>query len=85
MTVARKPVSPADMLAEIGRALYGEHWRRPLAEALGIDERQLRRWLTASGRLTVGHGLFRDALALLERRATEITAAAAILKRWQER
>lgn len=31
-------------IRQIGRALYGDNWMRPLARALGIDERQVRRW-----------------------------------------
>lgn len=29
----------------IGRALYGRAWQRDLAEALGVSERTVRRWV----------------------------------------
>lgn len=28
----------------IGEALYGPHWVRPLADALGVSERTMRYW-----------------------------------------
>jgi hypothetical protein len=34
----------ANLLARIGAALYGEHWKRPLAERLDVSERKMRRW-----------------------------------------
>jgi hypothetical protein len=35
-------------LAMAGSRIYGEHWRAPLAMALGVGPRTLQRW--ASGR-----------------------------------
>jgi hypothetical protein len=32
-------------LAEIGKALYGEHWRRVIAEKLGKSKRTIERYL----------------------------------------
>lgn len=63
--------SPPDMLADVGRALYGqEHWRRPLARALGIDQDTLRRWLTGRSSLQADHPVFTVALiAVGEHRA----------------
>lgn len=37
-------MSTNNTIRQIGRALYGDNWMRPLARALGIDERQVRRW-----------------------------------------
>jgi len=31
-----------------GRALYGEHWKEPLAAALSVTRRSLDRWLDGS-------------------------------------
>lgn len=78
-----KVKTPADMLADIGRALYGEHWRRPLADALGINERQIRRWL-AGDTLADDHPVFADALTMLRRRQREIVGIADRLSRWRE-
>ena len=33
------------LLGALGAALYGEHWKNPLANALGVSDRTLRRWL----------------------------------------
>jgi len=35
----------AQRLAQIGEVLYGKRWQRQLAEALGKDEAQIRRWI----------------------------------------
>jgi hypothetical protein len=32
-------------LAAIGNALYGPRWQTPLAEALGVSDRTVRRWV----------------------------------------
>lgn len=32
------------LLHEAGTALYGERWRQPLASALSVSERTVRRW-----------------------------------------
>lgn len=31
-------------IVPIGEALYGPHWVRPLADALGVSERTMRYW-----------------------------------------
>lgn len=74
--------SPADMLADIGRVLYGEHWRLPLARGVGVDDDTIRRWMTGRTPLSASHGVFDSALDLLRRRNDEIGDAAAALDRW---
>lgn len=37
-------MSPTE-IAQAGERLYGHHWRRPLADSLGVDVSTLRRWL----------------------------------------
>jgi hypothetical protein len=40
-------IAPAERLALLvrtGEALYGRHWHRDLAEALGINLRTMQRW-----------------------------------------
>ena len=39
-------MSPSELI-EAGERLYGSKWRKPLAEALGVDISTLRRWTTA--------------------------------------
>ena len=36
------------MLERIARALYGERWQRPLARAMGVDPKQICRWVNYS-------------------------------------
>jgi len=37
-------MTPVD-LSRRGEALYGEHWKEPLADALGVTRRSLDRWI----------------------------------------
>lgn len=39
-------MSPSELI-EAGERLYGQHWRQPLADLLGVDISTLRRWATA--------------------------------------
>lgn len=32
------------LICRVGEALYGPHWVRPLASALGVSERTMRYW-----------------------------------------
>ena len=80
MTTTQK--SPVDMLAEIGRALHGELWQRPLARDLGVHERQLRRWITEESPLPADHGIFPELRELLRRRAQVTAATAETLDQW---
>lgn len=75
-------MTPADMLALVGRALYGPHWRLQLARGLEVDDDTIRRWMSGRTRLGADHGAMDDALELLERRELEINQAAARLRRW---
>ncbi len=74
--------SPVDMLAEIGRALHGEQWQRPLARDLGVHERQLRRWITEDSPLPADHGIFPELQELLRRRTRATSEMADALERW---
>jgi len=40
-----RPLS-ADQIGDIGRQLFGDRWQAPLANALGVDVRLLRYWLS---------------------------------------
>jgi hypothetical protein len=74
-------------LAEVGQALHGPQWKRPLARDLGVAESSIRDWLT--GRRTPPEGLG-DALTKLWRqggnspgfpRAPQITPCAQTIPR----
>jgi hypothetical protein len=57
-------LSDAEQLTAAGLALFGEHWINPLATALGVQERTMRReWL--SGRARVPQGVWRDLAAIV--------------------
>jgi plasmid maintenance system antidote protein VapI len=58
--------TPADLLTEVGRALYGGEWANPMARALGITENSLRKLLRGKLTLTPDHGIMRAALQLLD-------------------
>lgn len=53
------------LLIEAAEALFGPAYKLPLAEALGVNERTLRRWL--NGEAEIPPGVWRD----LERLAVE--------------
>lgn len=37
-----------DLLEDCGTALYGADWKSPLARALGVTDRTVRRWATGA-------------------------------------
>jgi hypothetical protein len=41
-----------DDLREIGRSLYGEDWQTPLALALGVNPRTVRKWFAGDRPIT---------------------------------
>lgn len=64
-------MTPAD-LARRGAALFGDHWKEPLAAALGVTRRSLDRWL--DGTRGVPDGLVQE-VELLERATAKATTA----------
>lgn len=81
-STAKSKTAPNDMLADIGRALYGERWRLSLARGVNVDDDTIRRWMTGRTELPADHGAFADALALMRQREKEIGDAADELERW---
>jgi argininosuccinate synthase len=72
MTKQTTTTAPADLLDEVGRALYGGEWVDPLARALGVSENSLRKLIRGKLTLTPDHGIMRDALRLVnEERARQ--------------
>lgn len=39
---------PADIVGDLGRAIWGDRWQRAAASALGIAERTVRRWVAGT-------------------------------------
>lgn len=64
--------SPVDLLADVGRALYGEHWRIALARAIGVDDDTVRRWMTGRTAFGFNHPVWARAIALVAQRRREI-------------
>ena len=54
------------LLIEAAEALFGSNYRGPLAEALGVHERSLRRWL--GGEAEIPAGVWRDLERLMVER-----------------
>lgn len=54
-----------------GRALFGERWQSPLARALGMSDRHMRRLV--AGEAPITDGISRDVTRLLGRRRAEQT------------
>ena len=74
-------MTDAGLLAACGVALIGENWVNPLATALGVQERTMRReWL--SGRARVPEGVWRDlATIVADKRAALEPVGAALAER----
>lgn len=41
-------MKPKDLLTAIGQALYGENFRIPMSDQLGVADRTVRRWLAGT-------------------------------------
>lgn len=68
-------------LTEIGHLLYGHGWVNPLARALNINRRTMLAFKSDDQDIPVG--VASDLANLCERRAVELTEAAAILREMQ--
>jgi hypothetical protein len=75
------PGGPADLLADIGRALHGEHWRAPIARRIGKDDETVRRYMSGHTRLTMEYDFWPGLLEDLRARAREIARLEAALLR----
>lgn len=65
MTDARD--RPHDLLAQCGEALWGTRWQTDLAEAVGVSDRTVRRWIAGE---RIPPGVFVDLMRIaLERSA----------------
>ena len=71
-----------EMLAAVGKLLFGRRWQRPLAQALRRDERQIRRWVTGQHPLHPRYLVFHRLRRILRERAAACSAEAEHLHRW---
>jgi hypothetical protein len=62
-------MTPA-LLEAVGRALYGEYWRDPLAADLGVSVRSVQRW--AAGEFNIPEGIAGDCKRILVQRRADI-------------
>jgi len=60
----------SELISRIGPKLYGELWKKALAKRLGVDERNIYRWI--EGRFTPRPGVFVDLLELMKERRDEL-------------
>ena len=76
------PGRAGQLLEAVGKLLYGPdtNWREPLADALGVDIRTLRRW--AAGQAEPVLGVWKDIAELLR---ANIEAEIEILRQVQQR
>lgn len=78
-------MTPPEMLAEVGRSLYGERWQLPLADDLGINRETIRRWLSGHTPLPADHGVFADVAGIICNRRAELAEISKILAGWQKK
>ncbi len=66
---------------EIGHAMYGTVWVRPISEALGVSVRSLQRW--ADGEAPIPEGIWDKVQLLALDCAVELEARARFLRTWE--
>ena len=55
-----------DLLAQCGEALWGSRWQSDMAEALGVSDRTVRRWVAGE---RIPPGVFLDLIRLTAERS----------------
>lgn len=65
------------LIVRAGRALYGPHWRNPLARDLGVSDRSLRRW--AAGEIAVPSGVLNRLHDVISERVTQLHAVQRVI------
>jgi hypothetical protein len=73
----------ADLLAEVGRALFDEpDWQARLARALGVERDTIRQWQRPRSTFSPDHPALDRLLALASRRRAEVARAEEELRDW---
>ena len=62
-------MTDAALLSAVGAALFGPHWKNPLAGMLGVNDRTLRRWLQTD---QVPAGVWAEVAELASQRHAEL-------------
>ncbi len=62
-----------DLLIDVGVALYGAQWQTQLADALGVADRTVRRWIAGQ---SIPEGVRADLRALVHDRRGELATLA---------
>lgn len=60
----------SDQLRAVGQTLYGPAWQSPLAEALGVTDRTIRRW--AKGEYEIPEGIAKELANVCRTRSIEL-------------
>ena len=68
----------AQKIKLVGKAMFGENWKAPLAAKLGVNERTMRRW--ADGEFEVSAGVMAELPRLLRENKAQIEEATRLLK-----
>lgn len=70
------------LLVECGQALYGQQWQSALARDLGVSDRTMRRWASASADVPARIGA--DLLVLVQQRGDALAVLARRLQAGRE-
>jgi hypothetical protein len=66
--------SPRDHLDAVGKAIFGEAYKAPMARELRVGLRTLRRWVSDASDLAWNHGAIADLRAVLADEHAEVLA-----------
>lgn len=65
-------------LPRVGQALWGTRWQTDMAEALGVSDRTVRRWVAGE---RVPQGVWVDMIGIMDTRAAALNDLASTLRR----
>ena len=67
-----------ELLAQVGKLLFGERWQTDLAKAADVDSRTVRRWV--AGAYPIPDGVFLDLHRQVQERAQDLDDVEPALK-----